>query len=403
VAHVRRQTDVSIQDDNIKLTEFAQRGKRFLTKLMESVSFLSSMKTALLLSGGVDSSVALNLLVRQGRSPTAFYLKIWLEDELSFLGSCPWEEDLSYARAVCERLKVPLEVIPLQREYHELVVGYAIAELKKGGTPSPDLFCNRLVKYGAFLQKAGVNFDRIATGHYAVIQHHQGQALMLRNRDPIKDQTYFLSRMNQDQVQKAEFPLGPYTKKEVRALAQEWNLPNKDRPDSQGICFLGKIPYKKFVEHYLGTNPGYILNAKSGQILGRHRGLWFYTLGQRSGLGLSGGPWYVCGKNVDENLLLLSHFQDLVLAQRDAMLVEDLHWLGEAAEDGNFLVKVRHGPQLYEARMEYLTPERFGPKSRALVRLKGYDTGLAAGQYCVFYCGEQCLGSARIAGFPSEG
>lgn len=358
------------------------------------------MTTAHLISGGVDSSVALNILIREGRPVTAFYLKIWLEDEVSYLGSCPWEEDLYYARAVCDRLGVELRVVPLQKEYHERVVDYAIQELRNGGTPSPDLFCNRLIKFGAFLEKTGDHWDRVSTGHYAVVRHGPEHSELWRNPDPVKDQTYFLSRMTREQLRRSEFPLGPYTKKEVRRLAHEWDLPNKDRPDSQGICFLGKVPYRKFVEHYLGTKPGPMVNLKTGQVVGHHRGLWFYTLGQRSGLGLSGGPWYVAGKNLPENVLFLSHAGDIELAQRSALLVEDLHWLNLPTDQFSYSVKVRHGPHLYPAEVTYSAFSEDGVPNQALVRLSGYDTGLAAGQFCVFYQGEQCLGSGRIAGFP---
>ncbi len=358
------------------------------------------MKTAHLLSGGVDSSVALSLLARERRPVTAFYLKIWLEDEVSYLGSCPWEEDLYYARAVCDRLDVPLQIVPLQKEYHERVVEYAVQELRRGGTPSPDLFCNRLIKFGAFLEKVSEGWDRVASGHYAVVRHEADGAKLYRNRDPVKDQTYFLSRMTREQLQMAEFPLGPYTKAEVRRLAHEWDLPNKDRPDSQGICFLGKIPYRKFVEHYLGTNPGPMVNLSTGQIVGRHRGLWFYTLGQRSGLGLSGGPWYVAGKNLEENVLWLSHAADIDLARRNALIVEDLHGLSGPIPEGSCTVKVRHGPHLYPAKVRHTATSPEGSPRQALVVLDGYDTGLAVGQFCVFYQEEQCLGSGRIAGFP---
>ncbi len=357
------------------------------------------MKTALLLSGGVDSSVALALLKSQGRDVTAFYLKIWLEDETSYLGSCPWEEDLSYARAVCEQLKVPLEILPLQREYHDRVVSYVIEELRRGATPSPDLFCNRLIKFGAFAEKVGSEWEKIASGHYARIETMGEQKVLVRSPDPVKDQTYFLSRMTPNQLERAEFPLGPMKKSDVRKYAENIQLPNRNRPDSQGICFLGKIPYRDFVRHYLGENPGPIRDAGSGELLGKHKGLWFYTLGQRSGLGLSGGPWYVSGKDLLGNTLILAHADALDPARKSRLVVNDLQWLADEPPR-HFLdlhVKVRHGPQLIAAKFEWLSRERFGIESRASVDLAVSDLGLAPGQFTVFYDGEICMGSGRIS------
>ena len=193
------------------------------------------MKIAVLVSGGVDSSVALALLKEQGHDVTAFYLKIWLEDELQFLGSCPWEDDLKYVEAVCKQLDVPLNIINLQKEYFEQVVSYAIEEVKQGRTPNPDMFCNARVKFGIFYNKIDTlfpGFDKVATGHYADVEIKDGLAHLLRVPDPVKDQTYFLAHLNQQQLIRALFPVGRYKKTEVRDLAKKFDLPNKDRKDS---------------------------------------------------------------------------------------------------------------------------------------------------------------------------
>ena len=259
-----------------------------------------NVKIGILLSGGVDSSVS--LLTVQKQYPKAkliaYYIKIWLEDELTALSSCPWGEDLEYAGKVCDMAQIPLKVISLQREYWDQVVVDMIAELKAGRTPSPDIFCNRRIKFGAFFDRVEDNLDKIASGHYAIIkQNSSGVYCLKRSFDLVKDQTYFLSYLTQSQASRVLFPIGHYTKRKVRSLAEGWNLPNKSRKDSQGICFLGKIKYSKFVEHYLGVAEGPIIEARTGRILGTHRGTWFYTIGQRTGLGLSGGPWYVIGRN----------------------------------------------------------------------------------------------------------
>jgi tRNA (5-methylaminomethyl-2-thiouridylate)-methyltransferase len=263
------------------------------------------MDYAVLVSGGVDSAVALHTLVARGEGTVrAYYLKIWLEDELAFLGQCPWEEDLGYARDVCAAAGVPLEVVPLQQEYYDRVVSYTLAELRAGRTPSPDIFCNQRIKFGAFFDAIGGSADRIVTGHYARILRGNGDDVRLaRAPDPVKDQTYFLSHLTQEQLRRAEFPIGTMTKEAVRRRAAELELSNRDRPDSQGICFLGRIRYPDFVRHYLGEQEGLILETGSGRELGRHSGAWFYTIGQRQGLGLGNGPWYVVSRNIETNIV----------------------------------------------------------------------------------------------------
>ena len=252
----------------------------------------NAVTIAVLVSGGVDSSLALARLVAQHgpRAVTAFYLKIWLEDELAFLGDCPWDDDLVHVRATTERLGVALEVVPMQQRYHERVVKRAIDELARGRTPSPDLHCNAEIKFGAFLDAIGPGFDTVASGHYARVAVRDGTRELCAGVDPVKDQTYFLSRLLPEQLARVCFPIGDLPKAEVRRLAAELALPSATRPDSQGICFLGNIPYPAFVKACLGERPGAIVDIDTGRELGAHRGLWFHTIGQRQGLGLGGGP-----------------------------------------------------------------------------------------------------------------
>ena len=346
------------------------------------------MNTALLLSGGVDSSTALMELAQ--REPvTAFYLKVWLEDEHAQLGDCPWEEDLEYARAVCRLAGVPLEVVSMQREYHEHVVGYVVEALRRGNTPSPDLFCNRHIKFGLFLDRVGRHFERVASGHYARIGQAANAVQIMRAPDPVKDQTYFLARLQQQQVQRLLFPIGGLTKQQVRACAAAWNLPNRNRPDSQGICFLGNVRYNQFVRHYLGERSGAIVEQDSGRVLGQHRGYWFHTIGQRQGLGLSGGPWYVVGKDVDDNCIYVAHS---TVAQRQ-LRVRALNWIDAAPHSRRLQLKLRHGPQLIGCRLD---PPPDGAGDEWDVQLDSADGGIAPGQFAVFYDGEVCLGSGEI-------
>ncbi len=353
------------------------------------------MKIALLLSGGVDSSVALELLRRDGHEVSAFYLKIWLEDELSHLGECPWEEDLRFAREVCEGAGVPLAVVPLQREYHRRVVREAISELAAGRTPSPDILCNRRIKFGAFVDHlAGEPFDRVASGHYARIRRpgNGGAAELLRGVDPVKDQTYFLFRLDQRQLSRCLFPLGGLAKSEVRRLARRFALPNSDRKDSQGICFLGKIRYDDFVSSYLGERPGEILEIGSGRRLGEHRGHWFHTIGQRRGLGLAGGPWFVVAKDPDSNAVFVSHRETLPSHRRRRFRVPDVHWIsGEAPAAERLEVKVRHSPKTLGCRVSPL------PDGGLEIVLDEADPGIAEGQGAALYDGERCLGGGTLA------
>ncbi len=351
------------------------------------------MKTAVLLSGGVDSSVALRELQAQGgHDLTAYYLKIWLEDELSYLGDCPWEEDLAYARAVCDQAGIPLKVLPLQTEYYEKVVEYALAELKAGHTPSPDIFCNQRVKFGAFYDKVGESFDLVASGHYGVVKHEGSVAKLFRSPDPVKDQSYFLSHLSQSQVAKIAFPIGGYPKAHVRTLAQRYNLANKDRKDSQGICFLGKIKYNDFVKHYLGERTGAIIDRETGKKLGEHKGFWFHTIGQRSGLGLGNGPWYVVGKDVDTNVVLVSHHEHRGDQNRQDFVAGNLTWIHRPPQaDEALTCKLRHGPELLPCRIQP-TPDA----NRLAVHLEVGDPGIAPGQFSVFYSGEECLGAGMI-------
>lgn len=349
------------------------------------------MKVAVLLSGGVDSSVALHLARRAGaRDITAFYLKIWLQEELAFLGDCPWEDDMNNVRAVCEQAGVPLEVVPLQTEYQERVVSFALAELKRGRTPSPDILCNQQIKFGLFFEKIDATFEKVVSGHYAQVEARGDRCLLKRAPDPVKDQTYFLSRLSQAQLQRLWFPIGGLTKAEVRKLAHELDLPNKDRRDSQGICFLGKIKYPEFVRFHLGEKDGDIIEIESGRRLGGHRGVWFHTIGQRQGLGLGAGPWYVVGKDLERNRLLVAHADRYRQYARQQFTVSELHWIAGPPARPDLQTKVRHSPHLEPCTVEQITDDSWQ------ISLANQDQGIAPGQSAVFYDGEICLGCGVI-------
>lgn len=353
-------------------------------------------KIAVLVSGGVDSAVALKLLQDQGHTVTAFYLKIWLADELSFLGDCPWSEDLGYVQQVCDQLQVPLEIVPFQQAYQERVVQYTMTEIKAGRTPNPDIMCNRQVKFGAFLdyllkERAG-QFDFVASGHYAQIERQNGKCLLKIAPDPVKDQTYFLAYLTQAQLSQIVFPIGSFSKPQVRALAQQFNLANQNRKDSQGICFLGKLKFPEFVKFHLGEKTGDLVEFETGQKLGEHAGSWFYTIGQRQGLGLSGGPWYVVAKALEQNVVYISRHYYAPDKERRQLTVTQLNWIaGQPPVQTQLRVKLRHGVA-YHACEIALSADH----TAVHVTLVESDQGIAPGQFAVFYDGEICLGGGVI-------
>lgn len=355
---------------------------------------MNKISVAALVSGGVDSSVGLALLKKQGYQLTAFYLKIWLEDELSYLGDCPWQEDLLYVQKVCEQLKVPLEVVPLQREYHDRIVSYVLDELKRGRTPNPDVMCNKQIKFGAFLEyieKSGKNFDKIATGHYAQVKEIDGQAHLFCSPDEIKDQTYFLSHLSLQQLNKLIFPIGHLQKHQVRELAHEFDLANKDRKDSQGICFLGKIKFRDFIKHHCGEKQGPFIEVETGQKMGEHNGFWFYTIGQRQGLRLAGGPWYVVAKTPETNTVFISRNYYGEDKARDNLRVGNLCWFSSEEIPQKCTIKLRHGAHKHECTIEWDIDRK-----SIFVRLNSRDQGIAAGQVAAFYVGSECIGSGII-------
>ncbi len=355
------------------------------------------MKIAMLLSGGVDSSVGLARLVAAGHDVTAFYMKIWLEDEMSYLGSCPWEEDLRYARAVAEQLGVPLEVVPFQKEYHERVVSYTIEAVRAGLTPNPDVMCNSQVKFGAFLEKFGGEFDAAATGHYAqIVKDGEQIAHLLQAPDPVKDQTYFLSMLTQAQIAKAMFPIGDLQKSEVRKLAHEFGLPTAERKDSQGICFLGKISFKEFLLHHLGSKSGDVIEQSTGKVVGHHDGAYLYTIGQRKGLELNGGPWYVCAKDIAQNVVYVAHGFAAEPVVRDTFTVGGLNWIASAPTTKNLKVKLRHGPEFYDCQIQFAQNSTDCDSDKLNVKLSTPDRSVTPGQYAVFYNGGECLGGGVV-------
>jgi len=350
------------------------------------------MKIAHLFSGGVDSSVALALLKKAGHRVVAIYLKIWNENEAQNFGECAWETDLDFVEKTCEKLKIPLRVFSLQKEYYEKVVAEMIAELAAGRTPNPDIWCNSRIKFAAAAEKIFAEFpeiEKISTGHYAKILEKNGTFFLQSARDRKKDQSYFLSRLSQKNLSKICFPIGDFEKSEIRKTAEKWNLPAAKRPDSQGICFLGKFKFRDFVRNYLGEKPGKIIEFETGKILGNHAGFWFFTIGQRGGLGLSGGPFFVVGKNPAKNEIIVSRENPEKIGKKTFEISEILFPSGEIS-DGKYFLKIRHGPDFLTGKVKFLK------KNAAQISLDKKIRGLAAGQSAVIFDAEKCV---RASGF----
>ena len=269
-------------------------------------------KIAALISGGVDSSVAVYLLKEAGYTPDLFYIQIGPEEETDDF-TCTSEEDLEMATAVAHKYGCKLQVVNLHRQYWDLVVKYTMDKVSKGLTPNPDVMCNRLIKFGCFEQEVGKDYDFTATGHYATTEIIDGKTWLATSPDPVKDQTDFLAQLDYMQVSKAMFPIGHMMKNEVRAIAEREHLVTAKRKDSQGICFLGKINYNDFLRRFMGEQEGKIIYIETGKVIGFHRGYWFHTIGQRKGLGLGGGPWFVVRKNIRKNIVFVARGWDTQL------------------------------------------------------------------------------------------
>lgn len=348
------------------------------------------MKIAALISGGVDSAVAVHRLVEQGHDVHLFYIRIGLDNGE---GDCSAEEDIEMCQFIAARYGLPFNVVSLHEEYWESVMGYALETVRQGLTPNPDIMCNRIIKFGYFDERWGHEFDKTATGHYArTLVGPDGLTYLGTAPDPVKDQTDFLARITYKQLDHAMFPIGDLPKSMVRKLAIEANLPNAFRRDSQGICFLGNINYNDFIRRHLGERPGPIIELETGRKLGEHRGFWFHTIGQRKGLGLSGGPWYVVRKNVADNAIYVSRGYDTEKQYGREILLDEMHWITRDPQLTEITFKNRHMPEFIPGTLVREPDGHFRILSEQKVQ------GIAPGQFAVIYDRnhEICYGSAVI-------
>jgi len=344
---------------------------------------VKNKKVFVALSGGVDSSVSAALLKKEGYDVVGVFMKTWHPDFLP----CTWKQERLDAMRVSAHLDIPFLTFDFEKEYKRDVADYMISEYKKGRTPNPDVMCNKAVKFGAFLDKAlEMGADYIATGHY--VQRIGNK--MVAGIDKEKDQSYFLWTLTKDQLSKSLFPVGKYEKKYVRKLAEKFGLPTAEKKDSQGVCFLGELNMKDFLKHYIKSNKGDVV-TEMGDIVGTHDGATFYTLGQRHGFivtkkGIDEKPYYVVGKDLKKNVLIVSHNLKKSDAGKKEFELEDVNWISEIPETG----------KKYKARIRYRGELKLCEIEDSNVVLDKSELTASVGQSLVIYDGDVCLGGGVI-------
>ncbi len=338
------------------------------------------------MSGGVDSSVTAALLKQQGYDVTGVYMKNWSQDLPGF--QCPWKEDYQDAKRVAVQLDIPFKMYDFETEYRQRVVDYMLDGYKAGITPNPDIMCNQEIKFKLFLETALADgADMIATGHYA--RTHDGRLFTAANAD--KDQTYFLYRVRGDALANSLMPIGDFvSKEEVRSQAKKLGLATAEKKDSQGICFVGKVGIKEFLQQFVTTEPGCIID-QHGRTIGEHDGALFYTIGQRHGLHVGGGlPYYVAGKDMDKNEVYVTSDIDDERLWHDKLNLTALHWIGDAPDASKtYQVRTRYRQPLVSCQLSVdgdLMQLRLGESVRAIT----------PGQSAVIYDGDECLGGGIV-------
>ena len=358
-------------------------------------NILDSKKIIVGLSGGVDSAVSALLLQQQGWSVEALFMKNWEDDDDEH---CAAAEDLTQAKHITKILDIPLHTVNFAYEYWDSVFTYFLNEYRAGRTPNPDIVCNKEIKFKAFIDYAHtLGAKRIAMGHYAGVQHDNNNHRLLQAKDQNKDQTYFLYTLSQEQLACTSFPLAQLHKSEVREIAKQHNFPCHDRKDSTGICFIGERNFARFISRYIPTEEGDILDI-DGNKLGRHKGCWYATIGQRQGLGIggikgkNGGAWYVVAKDIDDNTLTVVQDKNHPLLFRSEIHIANLNWINNTPQDDECLeCRIRHGQALQKCRV--YSEEN---KSYLSVCFEQPQRAVAAGQSAVLYRGNECLGGGII-------
>ena len=342
------------------------------------------------MSGGVDSSVAALLLKQQGYEVIGVFMKNW--DDTDEFGVCTATLDYEDVVRVSNQLDIPYYSVNFEKEYWDKVFTYFLDEYRSGRTPNPDVMCNKEIKFKAFMDYAlSIGADYVATGHYARIRKTNGKVELLRGVDPNKDQTYFLNQLSADVLKKVLFPLGHLHKSEVRKIAKEHGLATATKKDSTGICFIGERNFKEFLSEYLPAQPGE-MRTLSGELKGHHDGLMYYTIGQRHGLGIGGAgePWFVVGKNLEENILYVEQGDKNPYLYSDGLFATDVNWINPVEKQFTCTAKFRYRQKDSRVTVTLLEDNHvrvdFHEKQRAIT----------PGQAVVFYDGEVCLGGGTI-------
>lgn len=357
-----------------------------------------SQKVIVGMSGGVDSSVAALLLLQQGYRVEGLFMKNW-EQELGQEDNCAADQDLIDAQAVCLNLGIRLHTVNFADEYWDKVFEYFLEEYRRGRTPNPDIVCNKEIKFRAFLDYAlELGADYIATGHYARIKQENGYSILCKGRDNNKDQSYFLYALTQEQLQRSLFPLGELEKSTVRQTAEKRGFRNHAKKDSTGICFIGERKFNQFLGQYLPAKEGEIINDK-GELMGRHQGLMFHTIGQRQGLGIGGQaqhenlPWYVLDKNLTDNRLIIGQGNNHPALFKNNLLAEQLSWISGQAPTAPFhcRAKTRYRQQDQDCTIQTLDSHQ------AHIQFQQAQRAITPGQSIVFYQEDSCLGGGVIS------
>lgn len=359
------------------------------------------------LSGGVDSSVAALLLKEQGYQVRGVFMKNWMRDDKDD-GRCQWEDDVDDCLKVCEKLDISLDVIDLSQEYWDKVFKQFLSEYQNGLTPNPDILCNQYIKFRAFVDHVTQHENTlIASGHYANLHKDNEEVLLLKGKDENKDQSYFLYRLAQHQIQNIIFPLGGMLKADVRQLAKKVRFPNHAKPDSVGICFIGELPFQQFLMRYLPRNPGNMLNIENKEHIGTHPGAHLFTIGQRKGLKIGGhskyggSPWYVVEKNVQENLLWVTNNKQHPLLYRNELLVENPHWICPQLVNKLFQTQDQEASMHCMAKIRYRQNDQIckiirQQNGELKIIFQEPQWAVAPGQHIVFYHKAICLGGGVI-------
>lgn len=342
------------------------------------------------MSGGVDSSVAALLLKEQGYEVIGVFMKNW--DDTDEFGVCTATQDYEDVIRVCNQIDIPYYSVNFEKEYWDKVFTYFLDEYRSGRTPNPDVMCNKEIKFKAFMDYAlSIGAEYVATGHYAQVRKQNGKTELLRGVDTNKDQTYFLNQLTSDVLEKVLFPLGHLEKKDVRKIATENNLATAKKKDSTGICFIGERNFKEFLSEYLPAQPGE-MKTLNGEVKGKHDGLMYYTIGQRHGLGIGGEgePWFVVGKNIEENILYVEQGDSNKYLYSDALIASEVNWINEVANSFSCTAKFRYRQKDSKVHVTILE------NNRVHVEFEQDERAVTPGQAVVFYKDEVCLGGGTI-------